>query len=248
MDRGNNLNERKNDEDVKRLGVSVILLLLLSLTSHRTELNTPASLDLPPTPAEFMRRMQAGAAHVALFNNPEKMAEIERLRLEAAAEREITGETENEQILREKREKGDYKTAYVKYTVCIIQSGHEPISPLNRAAASLKLKMHETAVKDATTALKKGDFNRGKALFRRAHARCFPGEWDKADEDYTAAVAVSNDRNIADGFEELKRLRSLPADDQKAWISAQENLTSADVFGDLGVKRRVAEILGYTLP
>ncbi|KAJ7681000.1 TPR-like protein [Mycena polygramma] len=229
----------------------------------------PASLDLPPTPAEFMRRMQAGASDfAALFNDPEKMAEIERMQLEAAAEREITGETEDEQILREKREwaeadaksaklkdegneafkKGDYKTAYVNYTVCMIQSGHEPIYPLNRAAASLKLRMYETAVEDATTALERGDFNRGKALCRRAQARCFLGEWDKADEDYTAAMAVSNDRNIADGFEELKRLRSLPADDQTAWISAQKNLTSADVFGDGEAKRRVEEILGYTLP
>ncbi|KAJ7633481.1 hypothetical protein DFH06DRAFT_1222929 [Mycena polygramma] len=118
----------------------------------------PASLDFPPTPVEYMRRMQAETARAdALFKNPQRLAEVKRVWDEDAAERERTGETLEEQILREKREwavadaksrklkeegndafrKGDYMTAFVIYSVCMVQSGHEPLYPLNRAAVAM---------------------------------------------------------------------------------------------------------------
>lgn len=118
----------------------------------------PASLDFPPTPAEFIRRIQAMAPQAAaIFNDPEQRAAFEQYERDNAAECERTGESEYELILREKREwaeadaksaklkqegneafrNGDYKTAYVIYTVCMHLSGHEPLYPLNRAAVAL---------------------------------------------------------------------------------------------------------------
>ncbi|KAJ6594588.1 hypothetical protein B0H19DRAFT_974800 [Mycena capillaripes] len=228
-----------------------------------------ASLDIPPTQAEFMARLQADAPKaLAVLNDPEQRAAFEQYQRDSAAERAITGETEYEQMLREKREwaeadaksaklkvdgneafrTGDYKTAYVIYTACMQLSGHEPLYPLNRAAVALKLKLYEKAVADASTAIENGDFNQAKALFRRAQGRCFLGEFVGADEDYTTAMALQpGDRNIADGFDELKRLRSLPAEDQAVWISEQVKATLSDIFEVGELKRRVEEVLGYRL-
>ena len=92
-----------------------------------------------------------------LMNDPVKRAEYEQIIRDDAEERARTGETLDQQILREKREwaeadakstklkgegneasrNGDYKAAYVIYTVCMILSGHEPLYPLNRAAVAL---------------------------------------------------------------------------------------------------------------
>ncbi|KAJ6507402.1 hypothetical protein C8R47DRAFT_1066254 [Mycena vitilis] len=115
------------------------------------------------------------------------------------------------------------------------------------------------AVADTTHALENGDlnrrktlengsFNKAKALFRCAQERCFLGEWVKAEEDYTAATKISDDRTITDEFEELKRLHSSPAEDQAAWISGQEKMTSLDFFKEGEVRRRIKEMLGYNLP
>ncbi|KAJ7162248.1 TPR-like protein [Mycena filopes] len=220
----------------------------------------------------YIARMQAGAKIVAeVYNSPEERAAYAQYLLDAAAEREITGETVEEQMLREKREwaerdaksaklkedgnaafkNEDYKAAYVIYTACMAMSTHEPLYPLNRAAVALKLKMYATAVRDATEAMERGDFKRPKALFRRAQARSFLGDWVEADEDYTEALALQpGERNIIDGFEELKRLRSLPADQQTAWISGQKEQTLEDVFegGQDEVRKGVEGLVGFSIP
>ncbi|KAJ7031000.1 hypothetical protein C8F04DRAFT_892606, partial [Mycena alexandri] len=103
---------------------------------------------------------------------------------------------------------GDYKR-YAIYTTSIYLSTHEPL-----------YSMYTTAVANATDAMVKGDFKRSKALFRRAQARTFWGDWLEADEDYMKALALQpKKRNIIDGFEELKRLHGLPPDEQVAWIA-----------------------------
>ncbi len=106
-------------------------------------------------------RLEAGTAPVAglegLMNDPAKMQAILAMLKHDAEERERTGETVEQQMLREKMEwaaadarsaeikleaneafrKGDYKEAFVLYSLCCQQSGHEPLYPLNRAAAGL---------------------------------------------------------------------------------------------------------------
>ncbi|KAJ7762483.1 TPR-like protein [Mycena metata] len=227
----------------------------------------PASIAFPPSQAEYIARMQERIASIKeLMDNPEELAAVRQMALDDAAERERTGETEAEQQLREKREwaaaaersenfkeedneafkNGDYKTAYVIYTACMCLTHYEPLYPLNRAAAALKLKMYEKAVQDATSALDKGNYKRAKALFRRAQGRCFLGEWEKAEEDYTEALILQPEDRL-DGFEELKRLRSLPVDDQNTWISEQGPLTLLDVFEEGEVKRRAEELVGHEI-
>ncbi|KAJ7678696.1 hypothetical protein B0H17DRAFT_1206624 [Mycena rosella] len=146
----------------------------------------PASLDFPDNPFEFMRRVQESQRRLAeIYSDPEKREEYEH-----AEERERTGETESEQMLQEKREwaeeaaksaemkiqgnnafrNGDYKTAFIIYTACGVLTPHEPLYCLNRAAIALKLKLYETAVKDASDAIERGNFNRVKAHFRRGQA------------------------------------------------------------------------------
>ncbi|KAJ7162256.1 hypothetical protein C8R46DRAFT_904084, partial [Mycena filopes] len=182
---------------------------------------------------------------------------------------EKTGEKVLARMLREEREwaaaksaefreqgnvafrSGDYKAAYVLYTAAMCRYNVEPFNCLNRAAVALKLKMYSSAVEDATDAMEKGDFNRAKALFRRAQGSSFLGEWCCAEEDYKEALALQpGDRNVLDGLKELRRLRSLPVNKQTAWISEQNDLSLEDVFED-GVpelKRRVEEVLGHPVP
>lgn len=105
-----------------------------------------------------MRRMQAQTPLVMeLLNNPEKMRVFREWERESAEERALTGETQEEQMMREKREwaerdaksaklkeegnaafrAGDFKEAYQLYTACICLSDHEPAYSLNRAAVAL---------------------------------------------------------------------------------------------------------------
>ncbi|KAJ6507400.1 hypothetical protein C8R47DRAFT_93036 [Mycena vitilis] len=136
----------------------------------------PAALDLPGEEG-VLQRLAAGTGPTpqlrAILNDPAKMENFLEMMRQDAAERERTGETQEQQMLREKREwaeqdaksaqlkikgneafkKGDYKTAYVLYSVCVIQSSHEPLYPLNRAAVALKLKLYKTAAKDASSAI-----------------------------------------------------------------------------------------------
>ncbi|KAF8143326.1 hypothetical protein K438DRAFT_1993949 [Mycena galopus ATCC 62051] len=231
----------------------------------------PASVDLGDEGPET--RLDAGTSplqspEVAAILNPAKMEMILQIIRESAAERERTGETPMEQILREKREwaeadaksaelkiqgneafkREDYKTAYVLYTACMHLSGHEPLYPLNRAAVALKLKLYDTAVGDSSAAIAKGDFNLAKAHFRRGQAEYFLGNWTKAEEDYTKALKLQpGDPNVVAQVAELKRLRSLSAEDQAAWISAQNHVTTLGIFEPGELKRRVEEVLGSSI-
>ncbi|KAJ7933963.1 TPR-like protein [Mycena leptocephala] len=232
----------------------------------------PAALDLPGDEG-VRRRLEAGTSPMTaelaqMLKDPSKMDILLQIMREDAAERERTGETPMQQIMREKLEwaeadaksaelktkgndafkNGDYKTAYVIYTACMHLSGHEPLYPLNRAAVALKLKLYETAVKDASAAIAKGDFNRAKAHFRRGQARCFLGEWTQAEEDYTDALALlPGDRSVVEQVVELKRLRDLPAEDQTAWISAQAPVTLLDIFEAGEVEKQVKKMLDRSL-
>lgn len=91
------------------------------------------------------------------FKKPENVEKFNQHQRERVAELARTGETQWDRMLREKREwaemdarsrklkdegnvafrKGDFKTAYAIYTVCMEFSVHEPLYPLNRAAAAL---------------------------------------------------------------------------------------------------------------
>ncbi|KAJ7879479.1 TPR-like protein [Mycena olivaceomarginata] len=231
----------------------------------------PASLDLGDE--GVLKRISAGTSPMtpqiaSIVNDPAKMEMFLQMMRDDAAERERTGETQMEQVLREKREwaeadarsaelkatgndafkRGEYKTAYVLYTACMHLSGHEPLYPLNRAAVALKLKLYDTAAEDASGAIAAGNFNSAKAYFRRGQARYFLGDWAKAEEDYAEALKLQpGDRSVVDQVAELKRLRGLPTEDQAAWIAAQAPLTQVDVFGAGEVRRRVEEVLGTSL-
>ncbi|KAJ7348681.1 TPR-like protein [Mycena albidolilacea] len=226
----------------------------------------PASLALPQTLDETMRRMQAQTPLVMeLLNNPEKMRAFREWERESAEERAPTGETQAEQMMREKREwaerdaksaklkeegnaafmAGDFKEAYQLYTACICLSDHEPAYSLNRAAVALKLKLYERAIEDASAAMEKGDFQLGKAYFRRGQAQCFLGEWSKAAQDYEMALKHQpNEANVLRGMEELKRLRGLSAEEQATWVSGQGKKRLNEVFDPVEGQRRLDELLG----
>ncbi|KAJ7762486.1 TPR-like protein [Mycena metata] len=229
----------------------------------------PASFESPADPAAFIARVQQDIPAMGeILNDPETMAKIVKGMQEAAAERAKTGETWYQQRLREKREwsekglkseklkeegnkafkNGDYKTAYVIYSACTVLSVHEPLYFLNRAAVALKLKLYDNVVQDTSTAMQRGNFKVAKALFQRAQGRLHLGDRVKADEDYTKALELEpGEPNIVKAFDELKRLRSLPPKEQAAWISRQEKADVWDIFADGELKRRIEELIGYSL-
>lgn len=121
-------------------------------------------MAFPSSPEEMLRRMEAQSPMLAaMFNNPDPASreaawrDYEEYERANAEERERTGETEDEQMMREKREwaeddaksaklkddgnaafkDGDFKTAYAIYTACMHLSSQEPLYPLNRAAVAL---------------------------------------------------------------------------------------------------------------
>ncbi|KAJ7502503.1 TPR-like protein [Mycena galericulata] len=236
----------------------------------------PAALDLPGDEG-VQRRLAAGTSPMTpklaeLFNNPatkkSAMDQFLKMMQNDAAERERTGETAYEQMMREKREwaeadaksaelkvrgneafkNGEYKAAYVIYTVCIYLSPHEPLYPLNRAAVALKLRLYSMAAEDASSAIDNGDFNRAKAHFRRGQAMLKLGSWDNAGQDYAKALALQpGDRNIVEQVAELERLRGLSPDEQAAWISAQAPATLQDIFEPGELKQQAEEVLGRSL-
>ncbi|KAJ7090914.1 TPR-like protein [Mycena belliarum] len=230
----------------------------------------PAALDHPAGQDAWESRLRAGTSPMTpnlakMLGDPAtSQSFIENILKADAAERERTGETVEQQMLREKREWavadaksaelkiqgndafkiGDYKAAFAVYTACIHLSSHEPLYSLNRAAVALKLKLYETAVQDASDAIDKGNFHRAKAHFRRGQAKCFLGDWNKAEEDYNQALKLQpGDRSIVEQIAELKRLRGLSTDKQSAWISAHEPAKLSDIFESHDLKRRVEELL-----
>ncbi|KAJ7019211.1 hypothetical protein C8F04DRAFT_1197934 [Mycena alexandri] len=130
------------------------------------------------------------------------------------------------------------------YTTIRNEAAYESIWQMlqrtNRCSERNAIEDVQDGGKDATDAMEKGDFNRAKALFRRAQGRSFLGDWVEAKEDYTEALALQpRERNIVDGFEELKRLRNSPVDKQAACISEQAKLALLDPF-EGEVKRKDA--------
>ncbi|KAJ6594585.1 TPR-like protein, partial [Mycena capillaripes] len=191
----------------------------------------PAALDLPGDEG-VQRRLEAGTSPMTpelaeVMNDPTKREDLMNTVLHImrrdAAERERTGETVEQQIMREKLEWaqedaksaelkikgndafkiGDYKTAYVIYTACIYLSGHEPLYHLNKAAVALS-ELSSQRKKLRKQAISKGNFNRAKAHFRRGQAMYFLGKWDKAGEDYAIALTLQpGDRSVVDQVAEL---------------------------------------------
>lgn len=104
----------------------------------------------------------AGVEAQKMLGDPSSMAMLLEMLKADAAERKRTGETVTEQMLREKCEwaeadarsakvkleanaafrKGDFKDAFVLYTVCMKLSPQEPVYALNRAAAGLSMSLH----------------------------------------------------------------------------------------------------------
>ncbi|KAG7092029.1 hypothetical protein E1B28_008411 [Marasmius oreades] len=138
-------------------------------------------------------RLNAGTAPTQVLSqinkNPKMMEGFLKMMKEDIADAKRRGETMEERMMREKREwaeadaesakikengndafrKGDFEDAFVAYSACIEISEHEPLYPLNRSAAALKLKLFKTVVLDATFCLEH-DYNQAKAYFRRGQA------------------------------------------------------------------------------
>ncbi|KAJ7141106.1 hypothetical protein C8R44DRAFT_866759 [Mycena epipterygia] len=220
----------------------------------------PASMAFSSSPEEMIRRMQAQSPMLAaMFNNPDPASreaawsDYQEYERADAEERERTGETEYEQMMREKREwaEEDAKSAKLKDDgnaafkdgLRYLLRMHAPLWPGTAVSAEQgrKLKLYDIAIKDASLAIKKIKFNRFKCYYRRAQGNFFLGDWLKADENYVKALALQpGDRNIVHAIEELKSVRSLSAEEQAGWVSEQGKLTLPDVF-EPGELERLAE-------
>ncbi|KAF7305766.1 Serine/threonine protein phosphatase 5 [Mycena chlorophos] len=179
------------------------------------------------------------------------------------------GETQEEKILREKREwaeadaksaelkeqgnaafkDGDYKRALVVYTACMTLSPHEPLYPLNRAAVGLRLKLYTTVIGDASEAIER-EFRMAKAYFRRGQALHSLGEWSKAEADYAQALKLQpKDVLVLQQVNELKRLRALPSQEQTEWLATAKssNVKMEAILSREELKGEVEHLLGRQL-
>ncbi|KAJ7141132.1 hypothetical protein C8R44DRAFT_762796 [Mycena epipterygia] len=188
----------------------------------------PASMAFPSSPEEMIRRMQAQSPMLAaMFNNPDPASreaawkDYQEYERADAEERERTGETEYEQMMREKRE---WAEEDAKNGLRYLHRVHAPLWPGTAVSAEQGRSCSET-----------------KAI---RHCR----DWDQADEDYAKALALQpGDRNIVHAVEELKRVRSLSAEEQMVWVLEQGKLMLPDIFEPGELERRAEEVLGSAI-
>ncbi|KAF9041934.1 hypothetical protein BDZ89DRAFT_1128629 [Hymenopellis radicata] len=200
-----------------------------------------------------IEQMQAATPH--WMKDPAQMLPVKRRSSRRARKKEraaADARTRSAKIKLEANEafrKGDYKEAFILYSVCCQLSGHEPLYFVNRAAAGLRLNIFAQVLADAshpfemdfnTILLIEMDFSLPKAFFRRAQAYRFLGDFDAAEADITEALSISEyDPTLVKEMEELKRLQALDTEGQEAWLSQQESKTVDEVFGSGEVEKLV---------
>ncbi|KAH8077044.1 hypothetical protein BXZ70DRAFT_1013068 [Cristinia sonorae] len=84
---------------------------------------------------------------------------------------------------------GDFPAAIGHYTSAVLADPSNPIYPLNRAAAYLKLGKYQDAERDCTTVIRL-DARNPKAWYRRAQARQGLDLWDDALDDYRQVLVL----------------------------------------------------------
>ncbi|TCD62427.1 hypothetical protein EIP91_006909 [Steccherinum ochraceum] len=84
---------------------------------------------------------------------------------------------------------GDFPAAIGHYTSAVLADPSNPIYPLNRAAAYLKLGKHQDAERDCSTVIRLDPKN-PKAWYRRAQARQGLDVWDDALADYRQVLSL----------------------------------------------------------
>ncbi|THH23072.1 hypothetical protein EUX98_g8108 [Antrodiella citrinella] len=84
---------------------------------------------------------------------------------------------------------GDFPAAIGHYTAAVLADVNNPIYPLNRAAAYLKLGKYQDAERDCTTVIRL-DSRSPKAWYRRAQARQGLDIWDDALADFKQVLAL----------------------------------------------------------
>ncbi|RDB20603.1 Outer envelope protein 64, chloroplastic [Hypsizygus marmoreus] len=224
----------------------------------------PASLELGSQ--GVFDRMSAGTSPAMSgklaekLKDPKHRAEFWQMMKNDAEERKRTGETMQQQALREKREwaaqdaksaslklegnaafsQGDYKRAFVIYSACARLSPQEPVYHLNRAATGLKLKAFKQAEDDAAHAIL--EYESAKAHFRRAQARRFLGNLEGADEDLRVARELQpGDPSVEAEVAELAKLKKISDKELEQWIGAQEAVAVNDIFGSIEVLEELVQ-------
>ncbi|KAN0128919.1 hypothetical protein V8E53_013292 [Lactarius tabidus] len=117
---------------------------------------------------------------------------------------------ENHSVAKLSREKGniafkakEYATARSLYSHAMAFDQPNPLYPLNRSMANLKLERWDEAEANATKTLDLCPHNL-KALFRRGRARKELGKWDQAREDFRMFIDNEGDPTL--GAQELKTI------------------------------------------
>ncbi|KAF8058611.1 TPR-like protein [Lyophyllum atratum] len=189
-------------------------------------------------------------ALLAKLSDPAYMAKLKDMLQADAEERQRTGESMVDQMMREKKEwaaldarsaalkvegnaafaQGDYKRAYLVYSACARLSPHEPVYKLNRSAAALRLKVFVQAEQDADSALEGG--SAAKAYFRRGQARRCVGKIGEAAKDLLTALELQpGDAGIKAELAEVDRLGKLSAAELENWVKEQGATTLQEIYG-----------------
>lgn len=216
----------------------------------------PAALSLGDAGVEA--RIRAGNSPInprlltELVKDPAKMELLTKIMLADAEERQRTGETPEQQAMRERREwaeadarsdklkavgnkafkEGEYEKAFIVYCACAYQSAHEPLYRLNRAAAALKLGLYTKVFEDVQEAIDR-EYMVAKAHYRRAQANRALGRWAEAKRDLEVALRLApGDPNVLSESAELERVVALPEADRVEWLKSQNAREAADLYSD----------------
>ncbi|KAL0568319.1 hypothetical protein V5O48_013667 [Marasmius crinis-equi] len=223
-------------------------------------------------------RLQAGTGPNKflsdIMKDPSKMSSFMEMMKADIEDAKRRGETMQERAVREKREwaeadakaskfkeeaneafrKGDYKEAFVIYSVCVDIGPHEPVYRLNRAAAALnfsltnepsmhliELKLFDFAIEDASSCLD-DDYNPAKAYFRRSQAHSSLGQLKEAREDLDKARRIQPaDATLSRESQVLSGLEAQSFDELSAWIADQNKQSMDDLFGEGGLEELVEQ-------
>ncbi|KAF9980511.1 hypothetical protein BGZ75_008346 [Mortierella antarctica] len=134
--------------------------------------------------------------------------------------------------------KGQYLKAIEHYSASMVLNPSNPVLPINRAMALLKLERYSEVERDCTLGLTL-DSRNVKALWRRGIARRFMGNLDAAVLDFELALKIDPSNKAVK--EELSKLRQVGSASKKPTQSVPESKAAPTTESSLSVAKSPVE-------
>ncbi|KAG9324522.1 hypothetical protein KVV02_006016 [Mortierella alpina] len=138
----------------------------------------------------------------------------------------------------EQFKKGQYLKAIEHYSASMVLNPSNPVLPINRAMALLKLERYSEVERDCTLGLTL-DSRNVKALWRRGIARRFMGNLDAAVLDFELALKIDPSNKAVK--EELSKLRQVGSASKNPTQSVPESKAAPTTGSSLSVAKSPVE-------